>query len=104
MGSALIPLFSASPAEARRRRRNPCRGKILLCEPGAQNCKGNPECFCARTVEGGKKRVNIAGEVCPTTDECNSTADCARDEFCIVVSGAGCCPGSENNLCVRKCG
>jgi hypothetical protein len=103
LGSALIPLFSSSPAEARRRR-NPCRGKTPLCEGGStENCKGTSGCFCARTVEGGKKCVDFTRVSCPTTDECNSSADCASDEFCIDVSG--CCPSTgSNNACAPKCG
>ena len=102
LGSALIPLFSASPAEARRR--NPCKGKTPICTstPGTtENCKGNSNCFCARTVEGSKKCVDITTlSGCPATNECDSSRNCSADEFCLVLSG---CCGNTNNACVRRC-
>ena len=102
LGTALIPLFS-SPAEARRRRRNPCKGKTPICTstPGTtENCKGNSQCFCARTVEGRKKCVDITLLACPSTNECDSSRDCSADEFCLVLSA---CCGNTNNACVRRC-
>jgi hypothetical protein len=101
LGSALIPLFSSSPAEARRR--NPCRGKNVLCEQQRrQGCKrSNPNCVCMRTTGGGKACVDTTGVNCPTTDECDRNSDCGRNEVCAVV--AGCCQGSRRNLCIRRC-
>jgi hypothetical protein len=100
LGSALIPLFSSSPAEARRR--NPCRGKNVLCEQQRrQGCKrSNPNCVCARTVEGGKRCVDTTGVNCPSTDKCDSSTECPQGEVCVVVTG---CCGSTNNACIRKC-
>jgi hypothetical protein len=100
--STALATFFSSPAEARRR--NPCRGKRTTCENGPDpgpHCLGNPDCFCVRTTGGGKQCVDLSGEVCPATDECDSARDCGRNEVCAVV--AGCCGGSPRNLCVRKC-
>ena len=103
--AAVVPTLIPREAEARRRRRNPCRGKTPICEPGGiqENCKGNPKCFCGRTVEGGKKCVNILPfeDTCFPTDACNSSADCAADEVCINSS---CICGPElSRACFRKC-
>ena len=102
LSTALATFSSSKPAEARRR--SPCRGKRTTCENGPNpgpHCRGNVNCFCVRTTGGGKACVNLSGESCPTTDECDSARDCGRNEVCAVV--AGCCQGSTRNLCVRKC-
>jgi hypothetical protein len=100
LGTALLTFFS-SPAEARRR--NPCRRKRTSCETTMlrDHCRGNPNCYCFRTAAGGKQCVDITGEVCPITNECNSASDCGRNEVC--VQAPGCCGPTANRLCIRRC-
>ena len=81
-----------------------CKGKRSInndrCPEDAQ-CTSNPDCFCATTVNEDKRCVDFTGEVCPTSDECDSGKDCRRGEVCIKVGG---CCGRNRNLCVRRCG
>jgi hypothetical protein len=105
LGAALVP-FAATPAEARRRR-NRCKGKPAIsndrCPEEDAVCRQSADqiCSCARTVEGGKRCVDITEEECPTTDECDRTSDCPGNQICIEVGA--CCEGSPRNLCVRPC-
>jgi hypothetical protein len=65
-------------------------------------CTDNPACFCAITVAGDKRCVNLGGdEKCPNRDQCDSGEDCRRGEVCIKVGG--CCGNRRFNLCVRRC-
>jgi len=68
---------------------------------GRGQCTRNDNCFCAITVAGDKRCVNLRGEECPIEDECDSGDDCDPGEVCIKVGG--CCEGSPRNLCVRRC-
>ncbi len=70
----------------------------------ANRCGGTRRrpCFCAETVAGNKRCVNLQGETCPSTDQCDSNADCPVDELCINIGG--CCGNPGRNLCVRRCG
>ncbi|MDQ3695224.1 MAG: hypothetical protein M3464_16575 [Chloroflexota bacterium] len=81
-----------------------CKGKPAIsnnrCPENAQGCTNDPRCFCAITVAGDKRCVNLANEQCPEVDECDSGKDCRRGQVCIQV--AGCC-GRRRNLCVRRC-
>ncbi len=69
----------------------------------ANRCGGTRRrpCLCAETVSGNKRCVNLRGESCPNTDQCDSNADCDQDEVCIKVGG--CCGHPGRNLCVRRC-
>jgi hypothetical protein len=104
LGTALLA-FSSSPAEARRRRRNPCRRKRTSCESTPtllDTCRGNPNCHCFRTAAGGKQCVDISGETCPTTNECDSAEDCpGPNEICVLAPG--CCGTTANRICMRRC-
>jgi hypothetical protein len=86
---------------------------LLNCE-GAAPCGGvpGPVGFCARTVSGARDCVPFSGLTdCPTTDECDSDADCpGSGQVCIKV-GACCCTKrtphgrhcKRHNKCVTAC-
>ena len=69
------------------------------CEPNP--CGGNMNCFCARTVDGNKRCVNLRNARCPRRDECDSNQDCPRGEVCIKVGG--CCGNRRRNDCRPVC-
>ena len=60
------------------------------------------QCFCARTVSGENRCVNLENERCPGRDRCDSNRDCPQGEVCIQVGG--CCGRPRRNDCVRLCG
>ena len=64
----------------------------------AARCGGN-NCFCGTTVDGGRQCFN-ANITCPAKDQCDSNAQCGRNEVCLKVGG---CCGSGKNLCVPLC-
>jgi hypothetical protein len=69
------------------------------CNP--DSCGGNQNCFCAETVSGNRRCVNLRDERCPRQDECDSNGDCTGDQICIKVGG--CCGNERRNDCVRPC-
>ena len=69
------------------------------CEPSP--CGGNQSCFCAETVSGNRRCVNLRRAVCPRRDECDSNRDCPRGEVCIKVGG--CCGNPRRNDCRPVC-
>lgn len=84
---------------------NVCKGKPDLCRSQSQKalCSNSDTCACLTTVGGKKVCVELAEEVCPVEDECNSAEDCkGQNNACVVVSD--CCEGRKRNLCVKKCG
>ena len=58
-------------------------------------------CFCAETVNGNKRCVDLSGEECPNRDQCDSNEQCPEGELCIKVGG--CCGQGRRNLCARAC-
>jgi hypothetical protein len=97
--TGLLALFPA-PAGAVSDRA--CRG-----EPAINNrrcptnrCRGNPDCNCARTVNGDRRCVNVNAQ-CPTRDECDRNRDCRRGEVCVKVGG--CCTNPDLNVCLSLC-
>lgn len=78
-------------------------------EPGVSNrqcrpnqCGGRVNCFCAETVNGTKRCVDLRNARCPERDECDRNRGCAQGEVCIKVGG--CCGRPRRNLCVSPCG
>ena len=65
------------------------------------NCGGNQNCFCATTVSGQKRCVNLRNAVCPTRDECDSNRDCPSGNVCLKVGG--CCGNPGRNDCRPLC-
>ena len=66
-------------------------------------CGGNRNCFCAETVTGKNRCVNLrADEACPQRDQCDSNRDCPGDMICIKIGG--CCGHPRRNDCARPCG
>jgi hypothetical protein len=81
------------------------------CEHGAainnKTCPGHKcgrrrGCFCATTVGGDKKCVNLRNAQCPEQDECDSNMDCPRGSVCLKVGG--CCGHPARNDCRPLCG
>jgi hypothetical protein len=80
-----------------------CKGEVALnnrrCR--AHQCTSNRNCFCAETVNGDKKCVNLRDVRCPRRDECDGNGDCRGGEVCIKVGG--CCGNRRRNDCVPLC-
>jgi hypothetical protein len=81
------------------------------CERGAainnQICPGHKcgrrrGCFCATTVSGATRCVNLRNAQCPERDECDRNSDCPRGEVCLRVGG--CCGHPARNDCRPLCG
>jgi hypothetical protein len=84
--------------------RNPgCQGEAAInnrrCPPNV--CGRGHRCQCATTTGGKKVCVSLRGEICPSESECNSSAQCPGNRYCI--RGGGCC-GSGINVCLAPCG
>jgi hypothetical protein len=85
------------------------RGGCKEGEPaiGNNSCRANQcgdrdgLCFCATTVDGRKRCVNLRDAVCPKRDECDRNRDCPGDRICI--RSAGCCGHLRRNDCVKPC-
>ncbi|MGH3086727.1 MAG: hypothetical protein ACRDSJ_05340 [Rubrobacteraceae bacterium] len=112
-GAALIP-FAAAPADAKKKK-NKCKGKRKVSDGSCPTINSEDDlcapltdtefCVCAKLAKPRKGKpktacINLEGEVCPVTDECDKNGDCASGEVCIEVGG---CCGSPNNLCAAKC-
>ena len=67
----------------------------------AARCSGGNNCFCGSTVNGDKRCVNAGAVTCPARDQCDSDAQCSRNEVCLKV--AGCCGSRKKNLCAPLC-
>ena len=81
-----------------------CRGRPAIDNnrcPRPQ-CTRNANCFCAETVRGNKRCVNLRGVRCPRRDQCDKNRQCGSGEVCVKVGG--CCRGRKRNLCIRLCG
>jgi hypothetical protein len=82
-----------------------CAGKAVIdnttCD-GDNRCTPTFGCRCARTAAGGAVRcVQTFGEICPTTDECDTDANCPENNVCVQLGG--CCEGTTNNACMSLC-
>ncbi len=64
-------------------------------------CGDNQNCFCAETVSGNNRCVNLRNARCPRRDECDNNEDCPRGEVCIKVGG--CCGNRRRNDCRPVC-
>ncbi len=85
--------------------RNPgCQGEAAINNRKCPNnrCGRGHSCFCAQTVSGEKRCVNLKNAVCPNRDECDRDRDCPRGEVCIKVGG--CCGRPRRNDCRPLCG
>ncbi len=105
LGSALGFFSLQGPAEGQVEAAAACSGPAIDNDRCVANrCGGTRRrpCFCAETVGGNKTCVNLRGETCPSTDQCDRNADCPEDQVCIKVGG--CCGRPQRNLCVRRCG
>ena len=87
------------------------RRETRRCERGAainnQICPGHKcgrrrGCFCATTVSGATRCVNLRNAQCPGRDECDRNNDCPRGEVCLRVGG--CCGHPARNDCRPLCG
>ncbi len=102
LGSGLLALFPGT-ASATSRQGQGCGGRPAINNkkcPGSR-CGGNRSCFCATTVSGKKRCVNLRNAVCPTRDECDRDLDCASGEVCIKAGG--CCDHPARNDCRPLC-
>jgi hypothetical protein len=82
-----------------------CEGKPAISNKACPSSRcGDPSssCFCAKTVSGAKKCVNLENAQCPPQDQCDRNRDCATGEVCIQVGGCE-CGHPRRNLCVPKC-
>ncbi len=89
---------SAASRETRRCERGAAINNKIC--PG-HKCGRRPGCFCATTVSGKKRCVNLRNAVCPTRDECDRDLDCASGEVCIKAGG--CCGHPARNDCRPLC-
>ena len=87
------------------------RRETRRCERGAainnQICPGHKcgrrrGCFCATTVSGATRCVNLINAQCPERDECDRNSDCPQGEVCLKVGG--CCGHPARNDCRPLCG
>ena len=66
------------------------------------SCGDNRNCFCAVTVNGTKRCVNLRATIaCSGQSDCDSNRDCPGDMICIKFGG--CCGGRRFNICARPC-
>ena len=81
-----------------------CRGERGISNETcvANRCTTNRFCFCAETVNGEKRCVNLREEKCPLRDQCDRNRDCRGGEVCVRIGG--CCGFRGRNACVRLCG
>lgn len=103
LGGGLLALFPGM-AGAQVSTQQGCAGRSAISNRRCplSYCGGSTNCVCAKTVGGAKRCVNPRNVPCPTTDECDSSRDCANGELCIEVGG--CCPEHpRRNACVPKC-
>jgi hypothetical protein len=105
-GAALLGsmgLISLFPAEAEAQ--GLCENKPAIsnrrCLSERGRCGACPFCFCAKTVSGNIRCVEVSGVQCPETDQCDSNRDCPNDEVCIQVGG--CCGNPRRNACAPRC-
>ena len=84
--------------------RNPgCKGEPAINNRGCPgNFCGHGGCYCAETVGGEKKCVDIGNARCPNRDKCDSNRDCPRGEVCVKIGG--CCGHPRRNDCLPLCG
>jgi hypothetical protein len=81
-----------------------CRGKPAIghkrCPIG--QCSRDPDCLCARTVNGQQRCVFLPTRTqCPGRDECRRNKDCPPLAVCIRIGA--CCAGASH-FCRPLCG